>query len=77
MHKVSIRRKTGIRSAITHLPRYALPQALYTTNPPTIDTIAAASNVKAAVDGVETVAGAALPIGLVAYTLLKLNVELL
>ena len=49
----------------------------YTRNPPIVDTSAAANKAKAADEGVDSVAGAALPIGVVAYTRLKAMLELL
>ena len=42
-----------------------------------METTAAARRAKEAVEGVDSAAGAPLPIGVVAYTRLKLKVELL
>jgi hypothetical protein len=49
----------------------------YTTNAPTTETTAAANKANAAVEAVGTVAGAAFPIDVVAYTRLKARLELL
>lgn len=55
---------------------YTVANILYQESP-TMDTSAAANKVKAAVEGIGSVAGAALPIGVVAYTRLKARLELL